>query len=234
MGLDVEHRSSDSPYVTWVWRATGEQTVDEMLAVAYARWDLVFWDVDGVMHVSVIGPSARAYAVPVPDATVSFGINFGLGTVLPQLPASRVVDGITELPDVTRRRFHLAGSTWDVPSYDNAEAFVAALVREGLVVQDRLVAELHRDVSTDLSSRTAQRRFLAATGLTRSTARQIDRARNAAVLIQEGSPFDDVIAELGYYDHAHLGRSLKRYIGRTPTELRRDTPQQPLSLLYKT
>jgi AraC-like DNA-binding protein len=54
------------------------------------------------------------------------------------------------------------------------------------------------------------------------------------VLIQEGSPFDDVIAELGYYDHAHLGRSLKRYIGRTPTELRRDTPQQPLSLLYKT
>ena len=144
MGLDVEHRPSESPYITRVWRATGEKTVEEMMAVAYALWDLVFWDVDGAMHVSVIGPESRAYAVPVPDATVSFGINFEFGTVLPQLPASRQVDGITHLPDVTRRRFHLAGSTWDLPSYDNAEAFVAALVRKGLLVQDRLVADVHR------------------------------------------------------------------------------------------
>jgi hypothetical protein len=52
MGLAVEHRSSESPYITRVWRATGEKTVEEMLAVAYARWDLVFWDIDGAMHVS--------------------------------------------------------------------------------------------------------------------------------------------------------------------------------------
>jgi hypothetical protein len=234
VGLDVEHRPSDSPYVTRVWRATGEQTVDEMTAVAYARWDLVFWDVGGAMHAAVVGPEPRAYAAPVPDATVSFGINFELGTVLPPLPASRLAYGATDLPDVTRRRFHLAGSTWDLPSYDNAEAFVAALVREGVLVRDQLVADAHRDVRTDLSPRTVQRRFLAATGLTRSAARQIDRARNAAVLIQEGSAVDDVVAELGYYDHAHLGRSLRRYIGRTPTQLRRGTPERPLSLLYKT
>ncbi|HMG40753.1 MAG TPA: AraC family transcriptional regulator [Acidimicrobiales bacterium] len=234
MGLDVEHRPSESPYITRVWRATGEQTVEAMTAVAYARWDLVFWEADGAMHVSVVGPESRAYAAPVPDATVSFGINFELGSVLPQLPASRQVDGVADLPDATGRRFQLAGSTWDLPSYDNAEAFVAALVREGLLVQDRLVTDLHRGASTDLSPRTEQRRFAAATGLTRSTARQIDRARNAAVLIQEGRSFDDVIAELGYYDQAHLGRSLSHYIGRTPTQLRRDTPDQPLSLLYKT
>lgn len=233
MGLDVEHRPSGSPYVARVWRATGEQTVEDMTAVAFARWDLVFWDVDGTMHVSVIGPETRASTAPVPDATVSFGINFELGTVLPHLPASRLVDGMIQLPDATGRRFHLAGSTWDLPSYDNAEAFVAALVREGLLVADPLVADLHRGASTDLSPRTVQRRFVAATGLTRSTARQIDRARNAAVLIQEGSAIDDVIDGLGYYDHAHLGRSLKHYIGRTPTQLRRDTPAQPLSLLYK-
>jgi hypothetical protein len=234
MGLDVEHRGSESPYVARVWRATGETTVEAMTAVAYARWDLVFWDVEGAMQVSVVGPETRAYTAPVPDATVSFGINFGFGTVLPQLPASRLVDGSVDLPDVTRRRFPLAGSTWDVPSYDNAEAFVAALVREDLLVQDRLVADLHRGASTDLSLRTVQRRFLSATGLTRSRARQIDRARNAAVLIQEGRSIDDVIQEVGYYDQAHLGRALKHYIGRTPAQLRRDTPEQPLSLLYKT
>ena len=172
--------------------------------------------------------------MPVPDATISFGINFELGTVLPQLLASRVVDGVTQLPDVTRRGFRLAGSTWDLPTYDNAEAFVAALVREEVVVRDPLVADLRRDTAVDLSSRTAQRRFLAATGLTRGTARQIDRARDAAVRIRDGSTVNDVIAELGYYDHAHLGRSLRRYIGRSATELRASTPDRPLSLLYKT
>lgn len=234
MGLDVEHRPSESSYITRVWRATGEKTVGEMTAVAYARWDLVFWETEEAMHVSVIGPESRAYAAPVPDATVSFGINFELGTVLPQLPASRQVDGITDLPDVTRRRFHLAGSTWDLPTYDNAEAFVAALVREDLLAQDQLVTEVHRGASTDLSPRTVQRRFVAASGLTRSTARQIDRARNAAVLLQEGSAINDVIEEHGYYDQAHLGRSLRHYIGRTPTQLQRGTQEQPLSLLYKT
>lgn len=235
MGLEVEHRPSTSPYIARVWRATGEKTVEEMTAVAYARWDLVFWEVDETMHVAVLGPESKAQAAPVPDATGSFGINFELGTVLPQVPASREVDGVMLLPDATPRRFHLAGSTWDLPSYDNAEAFVAALVREDLLVQDRLVSDLHRGAPTEVSPRTVQRRFVAATGLTRSAARQIDRARNAAVLLQEGRETADVIEELGYYDQAHLSRSLKQYIGRTPTELRRGTPGlPPLSLLYKT
>jgi AraC-like DNA-binding protein len=234
VGLEIEHRPSPSPYVTRVWRATGEQTVAEMTAVAYSRWDLVFWDAEDAMHVSVVGPSVRPSTVPVPDAVVSFGINFELGTVLPQLPASRVVDGVTGLPDVSGRHFHLAGSTWDLPTYDNVEAFVAALVREEVVVRDPLVAELLRDAAIDLSSRTAERRFRAATGMTRGTARQIDRARNAAVRIRDGGVISDVVAELGYYDHAHLGRSLRRYIGRSATELRTSTPERPLSLLYKT
>jgi AraC-like DNA-binding protein len=233
VGLEIEHRPSPSPYVTRVWRATGEQTVAAMTAVAYAGWDLVFWDLDGAMQVSVVGPSVRASTVPVPDATVSFGINFELGMVLPDLPASRVVDGVTHLPDVTRRRFHLAGSSWDLPTYDDAEAFVAALVREEVVVREPLVADLRRDAAVDLSSRTAQRRFLAATGLTRGTARQIDRARDAAVRIRDGAAITDVIDEAGYYDQAHLGRSLRRYIGRSPTELRAGSPDRPLSLLYK-
>ena len=36
MGLEIEHRSSTSPYVTRVWRATGETPVAEML-IALAR-----------------------------------------------------------------------------------------------------------------------------------------------------------------------------------------------------
>ena len=52
--------------------------------------------------------------------------------------------------------------------------------------------------------------------------------------IRDGGVINDVIAEVGYYDHAHLGRSLRRYIGRSATELRASTADPPLSLLYKT
>lgn len=234
MDLDVEHRPSDSPFITRVWRSRTEREVTEMTAVAYARWDLVFWETDGTVQISVVGPESRAHRVPVPHgAQVSFGINFEFGTVLPWLPASRQVDGLFDLPDVSGRRFHLAGSSWSVPTYDNAEAFVERLVREDVIVRDRLVADVHRGASSDRSPRTVQRRFLASTGLTGAAARQIDRARNAASLIREGAASHDVIEELGYYDQAHLGRSLRHYIGRTPTQLRLGTPT-PLSLLYKT
>jgi methylphosphotriester-DNA--protein-cysteine methyltransferase len=91
-----------------------------------------------------------------------------------------------------------------------------------------------RGASADVSERTVQRRFLAATGLTRGTVRQISRARQAAVLIQEGLPVHQVVYRLGYFDQPHLARSLTRYIGRTATQLRAEDPPEPLSLLYKT
>lgn len=234
MRLRVEHRASNSPYITRVWRSSGEHSVEEMLAIAYARWDLVFWEERGEMHATVVGPEPRPRPMPVPDSTESFGINFEFGTVLPQLPATRKINGNTDLPDVSRRRFHLAGASWDLPTYDNAEAFVAALVREGVLLRDRLVTDMHRGSSTDLSPRTVQRRFVAASGLTSGMARQIDRARNAAVLLEEGVSFAEVADELGYYDHAHLSRSVKRYIGRTPSQLRKGAHSPPLSLLYLT
>lgn len=233
MDLDVDHRPSDSPYIARVWRSRNDREVDEMTAVAYARWDLVFWEMDGAVHISVMGPESRAHRAPVPHGGVFFGINFEFGTILPGLAASRQVDGHIDLPHVSRGRFHLAGSSWAVPTYDNAEAFVERLVREEVIVRDRLVGEAHRGASHDWSPRTLQRRFLAATGLTRGAARQIDRARNAATLIQQGAALHDVIDEHGYYDQAHLGRSLQHYIGRTPTQLRFGT-STPLSLLYKT
>jgi AraC-like DNA-binding protein len=128
----------------------------------------------------------------------------------------------------------LKGSAWRLPDYDNAEEFVRRLVREGVLDRDPIVAEVLRGASPDLSERTLQRRFVAATGLTRGAIRQIDRARQAAVLIQEGVPAQDVIHRLGYFDQPHLARSLTRYIGRTATQLGDQDQPEPLSLLYKT
>ena len=61
----------------------------------------------------------------------------------------------------------------------------------------------------------------------------MDRARAAAILLRGGASSADVVNELGFYDYSHLHRSLRRYIGRTATQLSaRDG--LPLSLLYMT
>jgi methylphosphotriester-DNA--protein-cysteine methyltransferase len=62
--------------------------------------------------------------------------------------------------------------------------------------------------------------------------RQIERARHAATLLKDGVSILDAVHEAGYFDQAHLTRSLKHLIGQTPVEIGRRTRQ--LSFLYKT
>jgi hypothetical protein len=233
MGLEVESRPSDSPYIERVWRSRSHD-VSRMTSIAASRWDLVFWQYRGQVSVAVQGPESRASTAPVPEDATFFGITFSLGTSMPHLPISRLIDGSAQIPDATRRSFWLKGSTWHLPGYDNAEAFVRRMVREDVLACDPIVAEVLRGASPDVSERTVQRRFVAATGLTRGAVRQIDRARQAAALIQDGVPAHDVIHRLGYFDQPHLARSLTRYVGRTATQLSDRGPSEPLSLLYKT
>jgi hypothetical protein len=53
--------------------------------------------------------------------------------------------------------------------------------------------------------------------------RQIERARDAAMLLAGGLPTAHVVSRLGYYDEPHLARALRRFIGRTATQLRDGT-----------
>jgi AraC-like DNA-binding protein len=233
MGLAFEHRPSDSPYIERVWHSRSHD-VDRMMSVARAHWDLVFWETEGQVRVGVQGPESRASTAPVPHESVSFGVRFSLGTRMPHLPIRRLVDGFTEMPGADRRSFRLMGASWPRPDFGNAEEFVRRLVRDEVVVRDPLVPEVLARGTAGLCERTVQRRFIAATGLTRGAVRQIERAQRAAVLIQEGSPPIDVVHLLGYFDQPHLARSLTRFMGRTATQLRAADPAEPLSLLYKT
>jgi hypothetical protein len=233
VGLEIESRPSDSPYVERVWRSRS-QDVDLMTSIATAHWDLVFWRERGRVNVAVQGPESAASPAPVPEDATFFGISFSLGTSMPHLAIERLVDGFAAIPDATSGSFWLKGSAWHLPDYENAEIFVRRMVREEVLVRDPLVAAVLGGASPDVSERTLQRRFVAATGLTRGAIRQIDRARQAAVLLQEGVPAHDVLHRLGYFDQPHLARSLTRFVGRTATQLSGRAPAGPLSLLYKT
>lgn len=233
--MENEHRPSDSPYIERVYRSDGVSATGRMHSVASTHWELAIWTHRGSTHVAVRGPETRPSTVPVLPEISPFGILFAHGAAMPHLPIPSLVDSAMRSPHVTSRAFVLRGQEWELPTYDNAEDFVDQLVRVGVLVRDPLVTDVVADDDVPcLTARTVQRRVVAATGLTRGAIRQIERARQAAMLLTEDVAPREVVQRLGYYDQPHLARSLARFIGRTATELRRPNLDDPLSLLYKT
>jgi AraC-like DNA-binding protein len=64
-----------------------------------------------------------------------------------------------------------------------------------------------------------ERRVVRATGLTRGTIRQIRRAEKAVDLLAARVPAPEVARRAGYADQPHLTRSLRRFVGHTPSQL---------------
>ncbi|MEV6658864.1 helix-turn-helix domain-containing protein [Nocardia fluminea] len=219
MGLVFETRLSDSPWVESVWTCRSDQ-VTEMTSVATETCGLVFWEQQGVPSAAVTGPEVATSTAPVPEGADFVGIQFAVGTSLRAVTATTLVDSGIVLPDVTARGFWLDGDRWETPRVDDAEALVERLVGHGVVVRDALVADTLRGLTPAITERTLERRFRAATGLTRGAVRQIERARTAALLLSAGDAPGDVIDKLGYYDEPHLARALRRFVGRTAGQLR--------------
>jgi hypothetical protein len=232
VAIAFEDRPSDSPDIERVWRSHSD-AVDRMTSIATAHWTLVAWRAGPEWRVAVQGPETGATSAPVPPETTFVGIRLSLGTALERLPMDGTVDHGIEFPDVSRHSVRIFGHTMPLPGYDGAEDLVQRLVRAGVIVRDRMVCDVLRGWPPDATARTVRRHFLSATGLTPGVVRQIERARDAAMLIRAGAPIADVAHDLGYFDQPHLTRSLGRFIGHTATELRTGACGQ-LSLLYKT
>ena len=182
------------------------------------------------------GPETRPTPADCPAAAEWIGIRLSIGTWLSLYPAATVRDRRdVDLPDANRRAFRLDNAVWEYPSFDNAEVFIARLSRAGLLARDPAVSAAlagEPQALSRLSRRSTQRHFLLATGLTHRTYRQVQRARYAAGLLQDGAGIGEAVHAAGYYDQAHLTRSLTRLIGQTPARIRRHERQ--LSFLYKT
>jgi methylphosphotriester-DNA--protein-cysteine methyltransferase len=143
---------------------------------------------------------------------------------MPGLRPGRLVDRSLALPQVGSTSFWLDGSAWELPGPDNADVFVDRLVRAGLLVHDPVAsAALQGDVK-GLSTRSVERRVRRATGLTPGAIRQIRRAERAVELLARGVSALDVACQAGYADQPHLTRSLKRFVGQTPSQIASSAP----------
>ena len=225
-------RPSDSPFIERVWCCHSEGG-GRFLSVASTHWEFVVTRLAGRTVITLRGPETQPREVDCPANGEWFAIRFKAGTFMPALPVSRLLNGSDiNLPGSMRSRFRLDGSAWEIPNFDNAEVFVDRLVRRGLLVRDAAVAAALAGDADALNARTAQRHFLNATGMSQAAMRQIERARQATLLLRDGLPPGEAAAEAGYFDQAHLTRSLRRFVGLTPGGIVRNERQ--LSFLYKT
>jgi hypothetical protein len=230
--ITFEDRPSDSPFIERVWRSRSDRA-GVFHSVAACHWEMVVTRHEGKASLTVRGPETKPTAADCPADGEWLAIRFKLGTFMPLLQPHYLRDrNDVWLPHAGSRSFWLQGSAWEYPSFENAETFVDRLVRAGLIAVDHSVTATLHGEPQKLSPRTAQRRFLQATGLTHCAARQIERARHATNLLMQGFSILDTVYDAGYFDQPHLTRSLKRWIGQTPAQILR--AEEQLSFLYNT
>lgn len=194
--------------------------------------ELVFTRLPSFSAATLRGPVSKGVLIECPPDGEWLAVRFRLGIHLPQIPTAALIDHQNvDLPILSRDRFWLAGQAWEIPRYDNAEDFVARLAQAGVIARSHATDAAIEGDSDHMSRRSVQRHFRRVTGMTFSSYQQIERARHAAALLIGGSSVLDATFEAGYFDQAHLTRSVKQLIGTTPARLLRERPQ--LSFSYK-
>ena len=214
-----EERRSDSPFVEAVTHGRTESD-GSTVRPAECRWHLVVVRQAGEVRALVVGPLTGAGVATWGAGAEILWIRFALGTFMPNVPARKLLDTETVLPEATSKSFGLGGSAWPFPDHENAEMFVERLVREGVLSRDPVVGAASTGRPPQgLSPRTLRHRFLRATGLAQGAVRQVERANRAAAHLGRGVSIPDVVCEEGYFDQAHMTRSLKRWVGSTPARI---------------
>ena len=218
MIVDLNTRPSDVPFVEAVYQARSIGG-GSFISTAASNWEMVITKQKEKITLSIRGPETKASPAPIPTDAEFLGIIFRHGMFMPNLPGSKLVDEEIHLLGSGRKSFHLFGEAWEFPTLENVDTFVNRLLRKELLSHDQVVDDVMCGRTQDLSLRSIQRRFLHVTGLTYKGIQQIERARQAVTLLQSGVPILETTYQTGYFDQAHLTRSLKLLYGQTPGEI---------------
>lgn len=218
MNFSFDARSSDLPLVEFIWRTQSDQP-GTFMSTAESNWEMVITRQKGKTWLTVRGPETKASPAPVPAEAEFFGIAFKMGTFMPHLPVRALVGRGINLPEANSSAFWMDGAAWEFPTFENADTFVRRMMRQEMLVTDPVVEAVLQNHPHDWSIRTVRRRFVQATGLTHKAIQQIGRAKEAVALLKQGRPILDVVYETGYFDQAHMTKSLKHFLGQTPAQI---------------
>ncbi len=142
MPFILGERPSGSSFVQAIWHNQSERS-ESFVSTAGTHWEMVLMRHKGQSTLTVRGPETKATPADFPADAEWLGITFKLGTFMPDfLPGSLLNRQDVNLPEATGKSFWLCGSTWEIPTYENADTFVNRLVRAGLLMRDPLVEDV--------------------------------------------------------------------------------------------
>ena len=150
--FDFEGRETDCPWIDLIWRTQSNQA-GTFTSTATTHWEMVITSYQGETDITLRGPETKASLAPYPADTEFFGIQFKWGAFMPHLPTSSLADDSLTFPAASNGAFWLNSETWDLPDYQNVEAFVDRLLRNGLLVHDPIVEAALHNQPHDLSLR---------------------------------------------------------------------------------
>src|SRR4030081_3010142 len=164
MFLHFRDRPSDSPYIERVWRGSSDGG-GPFVSAAAGPLELVVTRLADLAMVTVRGPETRATTIDCPPDGEWTAIRFRLGVHVPALPTLLLVDHRdVHLPVAADGSFALLGSRWQLPDLENAERYVAALARRGVIARDDAVEAAIRGRMQSVTTRSVQRHFRRTTG----------------------------------------------------------------------
>lgn len=211
-------RESNSPFIYRVWEAHFSSE-GELTVTADGTWDIVFSRYKGKTTCSITGPTTGVVTYSYHAGQWALGMQFREGVYLPSLPASEVINATRPLA-ADNAKILLEGHSFVVPDYDGVEDFVDQLYHQKLIARDVVIERALEKGDVQVPKRSVQRHFTGTTGIPLSRHKQIQRAQKAAKLLRNGTTIADVVVECGYYDQAHLTKSLKQFLGATPEQIR--------------
>lgn len=115
--------------------------------------------------------------------------------------------------------FHYEGYDFPLPTMKNAEHLIDLLVERGILRSDEVIEGVLGKKERADSKRSVQTHFRKITGITKKDFEQIQRARDAVRLLKQGDKPADVATKVGYADQAHMINSLKKIMGRLPSNV---------------
>jgi hypothetical protein len=200
----------------WYARGGGDGA---MLDAATPYWGIAFSRLaDGRALGTIIGPSVEPRHLDWAAGDAYWGVELEAHVVWRGLDKGPLLGRLVDL-DASDGWCTVAGVRTRVPEPDELEEFVARLAQQGVLVGDPDVAAALAGEDPHWSGRTMQRRFRAVTGLGRKQVQQVERARHAFALLQQGMRPADVAVAAGYADQPHLTRSLALLAGQTPAQI---------------
>ncbi|ALV47111.1 hypothetical protein MB46_18075 [Arthrobacter alpinus] len=210
--------SSSIPAVNCLWRAVVDEPAT-YIDPANEYWGLAFTRrSDRSFRAELIGPSLDPRELESRRGDAYWGVEFRAHVVIEGATKSSVLGATVDL-GVDGNHFELLGCRYRVPHYEELEPFVAGLLDSSAITSREDVRRSLTGDGSGYSPRSWQRHIRWVTGLSRKQIQQLERARHAFFLLQNGYSPSDAAVAAGYADQAHMTRSMRLLRSETPAQI---------------